>query len=187
MQFILELDATDSGVGAVLSQRSESECKLHACAFFSRQLSPAEQNYDVGNWELLAIKLALEEWRHWLEGAKRLEGFHFVTSIHCHSLWWCGWGGSGLCRTAMGTEHLLSRYIWYSLVQLVWNWPAGLSSIVPLSSWEILLVSCWCCCVPSIPLFMCAVLSIQLSCSQSKQCTDLYVKPCSLEWHFCQS
>ncbi|KAL0194521.1 hypothetical protein M9458_008093, partial [Cirrhinus mrigala] len=27
------------------------------------------QNYDVGNRELLAIKLALEEWRHWLEGS----------------------------------------------------------------------------------------------------------------------
>ncbi|KAL0176595.1 hypothetical protein M9458_028925, partial [Cirrhinus mrigala] len=37
--------------------------------FFSRKLSPAEQNYDVGNRELLAIKLALEEWRYWLEGA----------------------------------------------------------------------------------------------------------------------
>ncbi len=40
------------------------------CAF-SRKLSPAEVNYDIGNWELLAIKLALEEWRHWLEGAAR--------------------------------------------------------------------------------------------------------------------
>ncbi|KAK3540596.1 hypothetical protein QTP70_034354 [Hemibagrus guttatus] len=29
----------------------------------------AEANYDVGNRELLAIKAALEEWRHWLEGA----------------------------------------------------------------------------------------------------------------------
>jgi len=27
-------------------------------------VTPAEQNYDVGNWDLLAIKLALEEWRH---------------------------------------------------------------------------------------------------------------------------
>ncbi len=27
-------------------------------------------NYDIGNRELLAIKLALEEWRHWLEGAQ---------------------------------------------------------------------------------------------------------------------
>ncbi|KAK3563698.1 hypothetical protein QTP86_034431 [Hemibagrus guttatus] len=29
-----------------------------------------KRNYDIGNWELLAIKLALEEWRHWLEGAR---------------------------------------------------------------------------------------------------------------------
>ncbi|KAI5629102.1 hypothetical protein C0J50_10525, partial [Silurus asotus] len=28
------------------------------------------KNYDIGNRELLAIKLALEEWRHWLEGAE---------------------------------------------------------------------------------------------------------------------
>lgn len=33
-------------------------------------LSPAERNYDVGNRERLAVKLTLEEWRHWLEGAK---------------------------------------------------------------------------------------------------------------------
>ncbi|KAK3517705.1 hypothetical protein QTP70_015707, partial [Hemibagrus guttatus] len=29
-----------------------------------------EANYDVGNRELLEIKAALEEWRHWLEGAR---------------------------------------------------------------------------------------------------------------------
>ncbi len=34
-----------------------------------RKLTPAEQNYDIGNHELLAITLALEEWWHWLEGA----------------------------------------------------------------------------------------------------------------------
>ena len=27
-------------------------------------------NYDIGNKELLAVKLALEEWRQWLEGAQ---------------------------------------------------------------------------------------------------------------------
>ena len=37
--------------------------------FFSHCLSPAEKNYDVGNRELLAVKLALEEWHHWLEEA----------------------------------------------------------------------------------------------------------------------
>ncbi len=43
--------------------------KLHPCAFFSHRLSPAERNYDIGNSELLAVKLALEEWLHWLEGS----------------------------------------------------------------------------------------------------------------------
>ncbi len=31
----------------------------------------SERNYNIGNWELLVVKLALEEWRHWLEGAKQ--------------------------------------------------------------------------------------------------------------------
>ena len=66
----MEVDVSDSGVGAVLSQRSETEGKMHPCAYFSRKLTPAERNYDVGNRELLAVKLALEEWRHWLEGTK---------------------------------------------------------------------------------------------------------------------
>ncbi|KAI2668864.1 Transposon Tf2-6 polyprotein [Labeo rohita] len=68
--FIVEVDASSTGVGAVLSQRQGEPAKMFPCAFYSHKLSPAERNYDVGNRELLAIKLALEEWRHWLEGAK---------------------------------------------------------------------------------------------------------------------
>ena len=59
------------GVGAVLSQRSPEDNRLHPCAFLSHHLSPTERNYDVGNRKLLAVKLALEEWRHWLEGAEQ--------------------------------------------------------------------------------------------------------------------
>ena len=69
-QFVVEVDTSDVGVGAVLSQRSAIDQKLHPCAFFSRWLTPAERNYDIGNRELLAVKLALEEWRHRLEGTK---------------------------------------------------------------------------------------------------------------------
>uniref|UniRef100_A0A8C1PUC8 Gypsy retrotransposon integrase-like protein 1 n=1 Tax=Cyprinus carpio TaxID=7962 RepID=A0A8C1PUC8_CYPCA len=68
-QFIVEVDASEVGVGAILSQRSSSDEKVHPCAYFSHRLSPAERNYDVGNRELLAIRLALGEWRQWLEGA----------------------------------------------------------------------------------------------------------------------
>uniref|UniRef100_A0A673CBI9 Gypsy retrotransposon integrase-like protein 1 n=1 Tax=Sphaeramia orbicularis TaxID=375764 RepID=A0A673CBI9_9TELE len=68
LQFVVEVDASDLGVGAVISQRSPTDNRPHPCAFLSKRLSPAERNYDIGNRELLAIKVALEEWRHWLEG-----------------------------------------------------------------------------------------------------------------------
>lgn len=65
------MNASDTDIGTVLSQCSGPDEKLHACALFSHRLSPAERNYDVGNRELLPIKLALEKWRHWLEGAQQ--------------------------------------------------------------------------------------------------------------------
>ncbi|KAK3544072.1 hypothetical protein QTP86_000978 [Hemibagrus guttatus] len=53
---------------------------VHPCAFYSRKLTTAEVNYDVGNRELLAIKAVLDEWRHWLEGARHL--FQVLTDHH---------------------------------------------------------------------------------------------------------
>ena len=61
--FIVEVYASTNGVGAVLSQQQGRPLELYPCAFFSK-------NYDVGNRELLAIKLALGEGLHWLELAK---------------------------------------------------------------------------------------------------------------------
>ncbi len=58
------------GMGAVLWQCFSPDQKLHPYAYFSQRLTLAEWNYDVGNWELLAIQLALEEWRYWLEGVE---------------------------------------------------------------------------------------------------------------------
>ncbi|KAL0173559.1 hypothetical protein M9458_029527, partial [Cirrhinus mrigala] len=65
--FVVEVDASNVGVGAVLSQRGTDE-KLHPCSFFSRKFNSTQQRYGLGDRELLAIKWALEEWRHWLQG-----------------------------------------------------------------------------------------------------------------------
>ncbi|KAL0188064.1 hypothetical protein M9458_015163, partial [Cirrhinus mrigala] len=70
LEFTVEVDASNTGIGAILSQRHGNPPKLYPCAFYSQKLTSAEQNYDVANRELLAMKVAFEEWRHWLEGAK---------------------------------------------------------------------------------------------------------------------
>lgn len=58
------MNTSDIGVWALLLQRAAADQMLNPCAFFSRQLSREERNYDIGNRELQAAKLALEERRH---------------------------------------------------------------------------------------------------------------------------
>lgn len=77
LPFVVEVDASDCEIGAVLSQRHGQPGKLYPCAFFSRKLTAAERNYDVGNKELLYMKAGLKEWRHWLEGA--IHPFQVIT------------------------------------------------------------------------------------------------------------
>lgn len=71
-QLVVEVDASEVGVGAVLFQGSTEDQKLHPCDFFSCRFLPAERNYDNGHRKLLTVKLMLEEWRDWLEGTKQL-------------------------------------------------------------------------------------------------------------------
>ena len=42
--------------------------KWHPVVFYSKSLSSMERNYKIHNKEILAIILALEEWRYFLEG-----------------------------------------------------------------------------------------------------------------------
>ncbi len=55
LPFIVEMDTSTTGMGAVLSQYHGEPIRLYPCTYFSRMLSPAEPNYVIGNWELLAI------------------------------------------------------------------------------------------------------------------------------------
>lgn len=66
LPFIIEVDASNCRIGAVLSQHLGVPAKLFPCTYYSRKLTTAEVNYNVGNNELLSIKAILGEWRHWL-------------------------------------------------------------------------------------------------------------------------
>jgi len=67
--FCIEADSSDFASRAVLSQQLPGEEKWHPVAFYSKSLSPVEWNYEIHDKEMLAIIHALEEWRHFLEGA----------------------------------------------------------------------------------------------------------------------
>ncbi|SJL18732.1 uncharacterized protein ARMOST_22332 [Armillaria ostoyae] len=66
-QFRIEADASEGAIGAVLSQ--EQDGKWRPVAFLSKALTITERNYEIYDKELLAIMLALDEWRHYLMGA----------------------------------------------------------------------------------------------------------------------
>ncbi len=66
-KFCMEADASEGAIGAVLSQ--EQDGKWCPVAFLSKSLTITERNYEIYNKELLAIMLALDEWRHYLMGA----------------------------------------------------------------------------------------------------------------------
>ena len=65
--FVLQTDASEVGVGAVLSQRDD-EGLDHPISYFSRKLLPRECNYSTIEKECLAIKLSVEAFQVYLTG-----------------------------------------------------------------------------------------------------------------------
>ena len=80
-QFTLQTDASDRGVGAVLSQEGE-DGKERPVAYFSRKLLPREVRYSTVEKECLAIKLGVEAFRVYLLGRE------FVVQTDHRSLVW---------------------------------------------------------------------------------------------------
>jgi hypothetical protein len=56
-------DASGNAISAILTQQGRPVC------YYSKKLTPAEQNYTTGEQELLAIVAALSEWRCYLHGS----------------------------------------------------------------------------------------------------------------------
>ncbi len=66
-KFHVEVDTSEGAIGAVLSHQQDG--KWRPITFLSKSLTITEQNYKIYDKELLAIMLALDEWRHYLMGA----------------------------------------------------------------------------------------------------------------------
>lgn len=67
-EFIVDTDASNTGLGAVLSQIQEGEERV--IAYLSRSLSKPELKYCVTRKELLALIWATRHWRHYLLGKR---------------------------------------------------------------------------------------------------------------------
>ena len=80
-RFILQVDASAYGVGAILSQegdpttltpslKQQAKPTLHLVAYYLATFTATERNYDIYKWELLAIMKALAHWRPYLGWTK---------------------------------------------------------------------------------------------------------------------
>ena len=65
---ILQTDASGFAIAGILNQYDRFGV-LRPTSFYSRKCTPAEQNYDTDDRELLAIVESFKHWRHYLEGA----------------------------------------------------------------------------------------------------------------------
>ena len=67
--FILAVDASFDGIGAVLSQLQPGETIARPVAFASKTLSQAQLNYPAHRLEFLSLKWAIcDKFPHWLKG-----------------------------------------------------------------------------------------------------------------------
>ena len=76
LPYTVTTDSSSYAVGATLSQ--DHGRGLQPVAYMSHRMSPAEMNYPTHEQELLAVMLALTEWRHYLLGHR----FTIVTDHH---------------------------------------------------------------------------------------------------------
>ena len=70
LKYILDTDASDTGIGGVISQVQEGRERV--IAYASKKLDPQQQRYSVTRRELLAVITFMNQFRHYLLGQKFL-------------------------------------------------------------------------------------------------------------------
>lgn len=101
----LQTDTSAYGLGAVLSQEGGTQSSttstkpaLHPVAYYSATFTPTEQNYDIYEWELLAVMKSLAHWRPYLGWTKEpfiirtdhanLQYWKFPKNLNCRTARW---------------------------------------------------------------------------------------------------
>ena len=79
-EFVVDSDASDYGLGAVISQRQDGDEK--AIAYASRVLEDHERQYSTTKKEMLAMVYAIKHFRHYLYGR------HFTVRTDHNALKW---------------------------------------------------------------------------------------------------
>lgn len=78
--FVIQSDASDTGIGGILSQTLDGAERV--IAYASRSLSKSERNFSVTERECLAVIFCIEKFRPYIEGV------HFTVRTDHHSLLW---------------------------------------------------------------------------------------------------
>ena len=108
-RFILQVDASAYGMGTILSQEGDptnltpnlawqTKPTLHPVAYYSATFTATKWNYDIYEWELLAIMKALAHWRPYLGWTKvlfiiqtdhaNLQYWKSPRNLNRHTAWW---------------------------------------------------------------------------------------------------
>jgi len=92
-RFFVQTDASNHGIGAILSQEGEEPAdltketmpKLHPITFYSATFTLTQQKYDIYKKELYAMLKALEHWRPYLAWGKHQ---FIVLTDHANLMFW---------------------------------------------------------------------------------------------------
>src|SRR5467141_3972730 len=76
---VVETDASDYAIAAIISQVSPDDGDIHPIVFYSCSMQPAELNYEIYDKELLAIFEAFRQWHNYLE-----DSAHVVLMLSDH-------------------------------------------------------------------------------------------------------
>ena len=66
--FELEVDASAFAIGAILRQKNDNG-KSYDVGYYSKALNETERNYDIWDWEFMAVVFGLRNWQHLLAGS----------------------------------------------------------------------------------------------------------------------